>query len=105
MAEVADPGTNWALGRPQEKLTPAVHDGRGEYVTAIQNRHETKEGRSAVTGELRQGNPDAGAKNQYNAKLPDFATDVCNNSHCLEGCGYEEPPRTISALGSYVAEC
>jgi hypothetical protein len=31
-----------ALGRPQEKLTPAVHDGRGEYVTAIQNRHEAK---------------------------------------------------------------
>ncbi len=50
--------TNWALGRPQEKLTPAVHDGRGEYVTAIQNRHETKAARSEVMGELRQGGPE-----------------------------------------------
>ncbi len=48
MADVADPGTNWALGRPQEKLTPAVHDGRGEYVTAIQNRHEAKAGLKAA---------------------------------------------------------
>ncbi len=49
-----DPGTNRALGRAQGKLTPAVHDGRGEYVTAIQNRHETKEARSEVMGELTQ---------------------------------------------------
>ncbi|MGF4045086.1 hypothetical protein ACX800_16690 [Paenarthrobacter nitroguajacolicus] len=105
MADVADPGTNRALGRAQGKLTPAVHDGRGEYVTAIQNRHETKEARSEVMGELTQGNPDAGAKNQYNTKLPGFAMDVCNYSHWLEWCGYEEHPRAISALGSYVAEC
>ncbi|MDQ0104478.1 RHS repeat-associated protein [Paenarthrobacter nicotinovorans] len=98
--------TNWALGRPQEKLTPAVFDGRGEYVTAIQNRQETRDARSQAMSQLSQGQSQIKADKYYDAGKPgldnpNFLKDVCNYSHWLEGCGYQEHPRAISALGSY----
>ncbi|WP_454809651.1 RHS repeat-associated core domain-containing protein [Paenarthrobacter nitroguajacolicus] len=98
--------TNWALGRPQEKLTPAVHDGRGEYVTAIQNRQETRNLRSEAMGKLSQGESEMNLDIPYRAgspglSNPNFLKDVCNYSHWLEGCGYQEHPRAISALGTY----